>query len=113
MLASAAYDIAVLNSYSEGFPNTLVEYFAAGRAVVCTNVGGIPEMAEDGENALMIPPGDQRSLEEKILQLIEHPELRARLGSRALATLEAGFTEEKMIEDLEGVLEKAVARKGI
>ena len=108
-LASAAYDIAVLNSHSEGFPNTLVEYFAAGRAVVCTNVGGIPEIVEDGKNGLMIDPGDNRALGEKILRLVEQPELRQRLGEGALETLKAGFTEERMIEDYELVFERVTA----
>ncbi|MFC1799709.1 glycosyltransferase family 4 protein [Candidatus Eisenbacteria bacterium] len=112
MLASAAYDIAVLNSHSEGFPNTLVEYFAAGKAVVCTNVGGIPEIVEDGKNGLMIDPGDDRALTEKIMLLIEQPELRRRLGKSALDTLKAGFTEEGMIEAYERVFERAVAGKG-
>jgi glycosyltransferase involved in cell wall biosynthesis len=112
-LASASYDIAVLNSHSEGFPNTIVEYFAAGRAVVCTSVGGIPEIVEDGKNGLMIDPGDDRALGEKIMLLAEQPELRKRLGEGALETLKAGFTEDRMIEDYERVFQQAIAGKGI
>jgi glycosyltransferase involved in cell wall biosynthesis len=107
-LASAAYDIAVLNSLSEGFPNTLVEYFAAGKAVVCTRVGGIPELARDGENALVIPPGDEWALEEAILKLIEDPGLRAGLGEAALETVRQDFSEAKMVQALEDVLIKVV-----
>ena len=108
-LAGAAYDIAILNSHSEGFPNTLVEYFAAGKAVVTTNVGGIPEMVEDGKNGFMIPPGDDGALLEKVLLLIENPDLRSEMGLRALATLKAGFTEDIMVEAFERVLSRVVA----
>jgi len=111
-LASAAYDIAVLNSHSEGFPNTLVEYFAAARAVVCTRVGGMPEMVEDGKNGFMIPPGDDQALLEKISLLIERPGLRTQMGAGALATLKEGFTEDKMIDGYERVFERAVEGSG-
>jgi len=112
MLASAAYDIAVLNSHSEGFPNTLIEYFAAGKAVVCTHVGGIPEIVEDGKNGFMVPPGDDQALLERISLFIEKPDLRTRMGGSALETLKAGFTEEGMIEDYERVFEQVIAGRG-
>lgn len=109
VLASAAYDIAVLNSHSEGFPNTLVEYFAAGKAVVTTHVGGIPEMVEDGKNGIMIAPGDEEALLESISLLIERPDLRRQMGARALATVKEGFTEDMMIAAYERVFKQAIA----
>jgi glycosyltransferase involved in cell wall biosynthesis len=109
--ATAAYDIALLNSWTEGLPNTIMEYFALGKAVICTRVGGIPEVVDDGRNGLMVSPGDDRALMDKIMMLVKDPALRARLGEEALATLRQRFTEDMMVEAYEGVLERAVAGK--
>jgi glycosyltransferase involved in cell wall biosynthesis len=111
MRASAAYDIAVLNSTSEGFPNSVVEYFAAARPVICTNVGGIPEMVKAGENGLLIPPGDDRALLDGIVGLLGNPERRDELGRNALATLKRGFTEGIMVDSFERVLKDVTARR--
>jgi len=104
MQAAAAYDIAVSNSYFEGFPNTVVEYFAAGKPVVTTDAGGVAEMVKHEENALLIPCGDDAQLYDKIISLIENPELRKKLGQNAMKTIEQGFSEDIMIENLETLL---------
>ena len=98
---AAAYDIAVCNSTFEGFPNTVVEYFAAGRPVITTEVGGIPEMARHEENALLIPPNDDETLYHSLIRLIESPRLRAFLSKNAADTLAHGFSEEIMLDRLE------------
>jgi len=92
MQAAAAYDIAVSNSYFEGFPNTVVEYFAAGKPVVTTDAGGVAEMVKHEENALLIPCGDDTQLYNKIISLIENPELRKKLGQNAMKTIEQLFS---------------------
>ena len=101
MQAAAAYDIAVSNSQFEGFPNTVVEYFAVGKPVVTTDAGGVAEMVKHEENALLIPCGDDAQLYDKIISLIENPELRKKLGQNAMKTIEQGFSEDIMIENLE------------
>ena len=55
-----AADASVLSSEWENFPHTLVEALAVGTPVVATAVGGIPEIVRDGENGLLVPPGDPR-----------------------------------------------------
>ena len=104
MQAAAAYDIAISNSQFEGFPNTVVEYFAAGKPVVTTDAGGVAEMVKHEENALLIPCGDGEQLYDKIISLIENPELRKKLGQNAMKTIEQGFSEDIMIENLETLL---------
>ena len=99
---AAAYDIAVCNSFFEGFPNTVVEYFAAGRPVVTTNAGGVSEMARHEYNALLIPcNGNDEKLFSNLLRLIESPHLRSRLGENAAKTIANGFSEEVMLDQLE------------
>jgi len=110
MQAAAVYDIAVCNSQFEGFPNTVVEYFAVGKPVVTTDVGGVAEMAKDGENALLIPCGDVAQLYDKIALLIEDRELRETLGKNAMNTIKNGFSEEIMLENLEVLFRDSIRK---
>lgn len=64
-------DIAVLASRTEGSPNALLEAMAAGVPAVATTVGGIPEIATDGETALLVPPGDTEKLAAALLRILE------------------------------------------
>jgi glycosyltransferase involved in cell wall biosynthesis len=105
-LVAAAYDIAVLSSRLEGFPNTIVEYFAAGKPVVSTNVGGIPEIIVDGENGFLIEPNDQSGLIRKIKLLLDDKALRDKFSVNSLDTLKKKFTEKKMVDELENFFHK-------
>lgn len=98
---AAAYDIAVLNSKLEGFPNAIVEYFSAGCAVIATNIDGVPEIIQDLENGLLINPGDHEQLKNTIIKLLKNPQLRAKLGRNALTTVRDHFSEEQMLDNLE------------
>jgi glycosyltransferase involved in cell wall biosynthesis len=81
-------DIVLLPSLWENCPYSCLEAMAAGRAVVCADQGGMPELIEDGVNGLRAAPGDAVSFVRRIEQLIEDPTLRARLGRAARATIE-------------------------
>lgn len=78
------FDISVLASWSEGFPNTLVEAMAAGRPVVATAVGGSIDAVEHARTGLLVPPADPTSLADALLRLVRNREERERLGQRAL-----------------------------
>lgn len=78
-------DLFVLPSYHEGLPISLLEAMAAGLPVIATRVGGIPEVIRDGEQGLLIPPGDVDALVGAIRRLIDDPALRSRLGGAARA----------------------------
>jgi glycosyltransferase involved in cell wall biosynthesis len=84
-------DIVVMSSRNEGAPIVLLESMGAGRPVVATRVGGVPDMVEDGVSALLVPPDDPRSLGRAILELVRDDELRARL-SAAVRRRSALFT---------------------
>lgn len=79
----AGIDIAVLCSLSEGFSNALLEYMAAGRAIVATAVGGNEQLIRDGVNGLLVPPGAPAELARALRFLLEHPEAALRLGNAA------------------------------
>ena len=64
-------DIGVLTSSSESFSNAILEYMAAGLAVVCSDVGGAREAIEDGVNGFVVTPGDYQQVADKIIALID------------------------------------------
>ena len=98
---AAGFDVAVLASDREGAPLTLLEYMALGRPIVTTSVGGIPEIVEDGRDAVLVPPGDAASLSGAIGRLLDDPAERLRLGSEAAARQAAQFSFEEMTRRVE------------
>jgi glycosyltransferase involved in cell wall biosynthesis len=77
--------VFVLPSLSEGLPVALLEAMAWGRAIVATRVGGVPEVIDDGVEALVVPPGDPVALAAAIGRLLGDAEARRRLGRAARA----------------------------
>lgn len=65
-------DIGVLTSSSESFSNAILEYMAAGLAVVCSDVGGAREAVEDGMNGFVVEPGNYQQVAAQIIALIEN-----------------------------------------
>lgn len=98
---AAAYDAGFLVSDNEGFPNTVVEYMAAGTPALATDVGGVNELIRDGENGFLISPGDTAQLREKAAILLDNAALRQEMGYHAAQTLRNGFTEDQMIDHVE------------
>ena len=68
----------------ESFGIVLLEAMASGTAIVCSDIHGYKGVVRRDEEALLVPPGDQRALAEAILRLVVDPALRARLGSSGL-----------------------------
>jgi glycosyltransferase involved in cell wall biosynthesis len=75
--------VAVLASRSEGMPNAVLEYMAAGRAIVSTAVGAAPELLGGGARGLLVPPGDVAALASAIDRLLRDGDLAARLAAAA------------------------------
>jgi glycosyltransferase involved in cell wall biosynthesis len=108
LLAAASYDIAVSSSRFEGFPNTVVEYLAAGRPVVATDAGGVAEMVEHMKNGVLVPCGDEKKLLEGIQLLIANQALRKRLGLNAIRTIEEKFSEDRMLDNLDAFFRETI-----
>jgi glycosyltransferase involved in cell wall biosynthesis len=81
-------DIVLLPSLWENCPYSCLEAMAAGRAVVCADQGGMPELIQDGVSGLLAAPGEAVSFIRRIEQLIEDPALRTQLGRAARAAIE-------------------------
>lgn len=84
MIRMANCDLFVLPSYTEGFPNVVVEAMALGRPIVATEVGAIPEMLE-GHAGVLVRPRDSQSLAEALGSVIGDEQLRVQLGKQAFA----------------------------
>ena len=76
-------DLVVPPSFHEAFPRVLLEAMAAGRAVVATRVGGVPEAVEDGVTGLMVPPGDVSALADAMASLLRDPGRRRAMEAAA------------------------------
>jgi glycosyltransferase involved in cell wall biosynthesis len=99
----------VLTSEREGAPLALLEYMAAGRPIVATRVGGVPELARDGLEALLVPPGDDRALAAALERLLVDDELRTRLGRGAAARQADEFRLAGTVARIEALYEELLA----
>ena len=99
--SASAYDIAMATSEFEGFPNTIVEYFAVAKPVISTDVVGVNEIIDNNLNGILIPFGNIELMIEKIILLINDENLRRTLSLNAQKTLKKKFTEDIMINKLE------------
>ena len=104
----------VISPYKEnylfyGSSMKLLEYMAAGKAVLCPALGQIKEVVCDGCNGMLYEPGDHHTMFHKLLELIENRELRSRLGARARLTIENHWTWDIQAARLSHVL--ALARE--
>jgi len=88
-------DVFVHPSQRDGMPNAVLEAMACERAVVATGVGGVPDVIKDRENGFIVPANDAESLSKAILELLNDPALRGRLGQSARETILKNFTPEK------------------
>lgn len=86
----------VLPSVREGLPYVLLEALALARPVVATQVGGVPEVVQDGETGLLVPPRRPDRLAEAILYLLRNPAEAVRLGQRGRERVLREFTAEAM-----------------
>lgn len=75
-------------------PLKLLEYMAAGRAIVASRIGQVAELLRDGETGLLVPPGDPSALAAAVRRLADDDRLRARLGARAAETARREHTWE-------------------
>jgi glycosyltransferase involved in cell wall biosynthesis len=91
-------NVFVMPSHSEGTPIALLEAAALGRPILASHVGGIPDLVSDGEQALLVPPGDVSALAAGLSRLIDDPQLATRLGTEAQRRVREDFSLQAMVE---------------
>lgn len=97
----ARMSVACLSSKSEGLPNAILEYMAAGLPVVATDVGGNAELIEDGKNGFLVRSRDPEAFAHPIIELLRNHELRERMGQGGLARAQARFDLAGAVRRLE------------
>lgn len=103
------FDISVLSSVSEGFPNSLVEAMAAGNPVVATAIGGCVDAVANGETGLLVSPGRPAQLADALLRLVENPELRADFGRAGERRARERFHVSSVVPALEEMYTQLLA----
>ena len=93
-------DALVHLSYREGIPRALPQALAAARPVVAYDCDGAREVCLENETGFLIPPGNLSRLGDRLLQLAEDPNLRARLGQCGQQLVKNWFPIERMVDDL-------------
>ncbi len=97
------FDVAVCCSDHEGSPISVMEYMDAARPVVATAVGGNPDLIDDGQDGLLVQPGDHVVLASAIARLLRDRQLSERLGAAARERRRREFTIEAMCARLEAL----------
>lgn len=99
-----AFDIFVLSSLKEGFPWVVLEAMSAKIPVIASSVGAVPEIIENGQNGLTIPPDKPETLANKIKELLGNERLRQEMGLQGHQTVLFKFSLDKMIRETEKLL---------
>ncbi|HEX8423958.1 MAG TPA: glycosyltransferase, partial [Pyrinomonadaceae bacterium] len=107
----AVSDACVLSSGAEGFSNSIIEYMAAARPVVATDVGGTREQIVEGETGYIVAPRDHRVLAERLISLLREPERARRMGERGLQVVKEKFSCAAQVERVENLYERLLAQK--
>jgi glycogen synthase len=101
----------VLPSRSEGMGRVVVEALCRGRLVVATRVGGIPDLVRDGENGLLVEPGDTRALADALIRISSDRGLAERLAARSRESVEPWIaTPEEYAARLRAALARLSSR---
>jgi glycosyltransferase involved in cell wall biosynthesis len=111
-ILSSAQFVVLPSRWYENLPFSIMEAFAAGKPAIASDIGGIPEMIDDGENGLLFPMGDVGELERQLATLFDSPELRMQMGARgrekALRLYSAGYHYDRIME----IYSDVAGRKG-
>ena len=89
-------DLVVLPSLNEAMPMCLLEAMAAGRTVVATRVGAVPQLVKSGENGIIVEPGAENELAAGILQILKNPALRQQMEASARQRVIEEYSSESM-----------------
>jgi glycosyltransferase involved in cell wall biosynthesis len=108
----AAIDVAVSSSVSEGSPLAVMEFMAAGKPIVATRVGGVPDLIEDRVHGLLVEPRDAEGLASAVSELLRDPELRSTVAANARERQRHEFTLDALVDRVELLYEELVRAGG-
>ena len=97
--------VFVMPSYYETFGISVIEAMAFGLPVIATNVGGLPEVVQDGVTGILVPPKNPEALADAIVRLLRDPDLRRRLGNAGRDRVLSEFRTDRIVEQTLSVYE--------
>ncbi len=97
---------------SELFPAVILESMACGTPVICTDVGGMPELVEDGRTGFIVPPNDPSRIKEKIQYFLDNPAESRRMGEEARKVVLEKFTWDAVAGRCLEAYNAVIANKG-
>ena len=107
----AVADICVLSSTTEGFSNSILEYMAAGKPVVATNVGGAREAIVEGETGFLVDSNDDRQMANRLTELLQNSEKAKKMGKAGRKIIEEKFSSQAQLKNTLALYEKLLATK--
>jgi glycosyltransferase involved in cell wall biosynthesis len=107
----AAMDVAVLSSDYEGSPLSMLEFMDAGKPIVATRVGGIPEAIEDGVQGVLVPPRDETALAAAIGGVLRDMDGGREMGARARDRCRGEFSLDRTVERLQQLYQQLRSRR--
>lgn len=99
----AVCDAVILTSAHEGTPVTIIEALAAGRPVVATRVGGIPDVVDEGETGFLVRQGDTHAMAERLEILARDPERRVAMGQEGRVRMLQRYAVERLVADVDAL----------
>jgi len=106
-------EICVLSSKAEGFSNSILEYMAAGRPVVVTDVGGAREVVSEGETGHLVPSGNDEAMAERLISLLHDPERARVMGNKGKRVVKAKFSCEAQLTRTEDLYKRLLDQNGV
>lgn len=93
-----ALKLLVLPSFTEGLPNILLEAMACGTPVLSTSVGAVPDIIKDGETGFLLGSNNPAHIADKIIVLLNNPQLLSKVSANAYRWVRNNFSKEKTVE---------------
>ena len=103
-------EICVLSSKAEGFSNSILEYMAAGRPVVATNVGGASESIVEGETGYLVTSGDDEAMSARLISLLREPQKAKAMGEAGKRLVARKFSCEAQVAQTEELYNRLLRR---
>jgi len=101
-------DVYLLLSGMEGLGQTIIEAFLMEKPVIATNIGGIPELIEDGKTGFLVEAGNHDDLIKKINQVFDQPIVASNMGSKGKETMQKNFNWDSIAKKFVLILNRNV-----
>jgi glycosyltransferase involved in cell wall biosynthesis len=109
----AAFDVLLLPSANEGTPVSAIEALAAGKPVVATRVGGVPDVVRDGVDGFLVEAGDVDGLADRLAELAADREAAKRMGALGRTRVLERYSVGRLIGDVDALYQRLLADAGV